>query len=406
LSAKVNLPKYVRPRQLAGGKWAYFWEPPTWARNETEHICPVTAEALGGDLVKALNRAAELNLAFDDWRALRRTRQEGDIDAIAGPPYGTLDWLVTQFEKDSRFPTNAKTARGYDQGLALVCGYTLKSGRRLGAVQAASIEERHADAVYETLQWVSDPKAPEGQRNRLATANAAMRAARRLYNVAVRRKWSGITNNPFARMELRGTGGTTVPPTRAQVEAFCAKADEMGSPSMSLAAMLAFELCQREGDVIGTMAWTHYDGQRIYIRQAKTDELVWAPLFDEEGELFPGLTDRLDAAPRRGSLIIMRDAPDKRASKAAGYDVYLPYKEDWFRHLFRKIADAAGIPKEIKFMSFRHGGLTELGDAEATDQEMMSMSGHTDPKTLRIYSKRSGIQARNAARKRRVLRTK
>ena len=51
-------------------------------------------------------------------------------------------------------------------------------------------------------------------------------------------------------------------------------------------------------------------------------------------------------------------------------------------------------------MGMRHGGLTELGDAEATDRELISVSGHTNPTTLAIPSKRTSKQAGNAAKTR------
>jgi hypothetical protein len=44
------------------------------------------------------------------------------------------------------------------------------------------------------------------------------------------------------------------------------------------------------------------------------------------------------------------------------------------------------------------------GDAEVTDREMMSVSGHSNPQTLSIYSKRTSKQAGNAAKKRLALR--
>ncbi|MBB4210787.1 hypothetical protein [Rhodothalassium salexigens] len=47
-------------------------------------------------------------------------------------------------------------------------------------------------------------------------------------------------------------GGRTRPATRAELEALIRTADAEGLPSIGTAAMLAFELCQREGDVIGT----------------------------------------------------------------------------------------------------------------------------------------------------------
>jgi len=49
----------------------------------------------------------------------------------------------------------------------------------------------------------------------------------------------------------------------------------------------------------------------------------------------------------------------------------------------------------------RHGGLTELGDAGATEQEGMASSGHTSP-AFRIYQKHTERQRTNAQRKRRV----
>ena len=37
------LPRYVRRKWLKGRTWAYFFEPPTWARKDG---CPVAAEWL------------------------------------------------------------------------------------------------------------------------------------------------------------------------------------------------------------------------------------------------------------------------------------------------------------------------------------------------------------------------
>jgi len=80
---------------------------------------------------------------------------------------------------------------------------------------------------------------------------------------------------------------------------------------MSIARALAFELCQREGDVIGTISRSQYKNGTIEVRQSKTGELITVRLFDEDGELLPDLVDRLDAAPARGALLVMRDQPDR-----------------------------------------------------------------------------------------------
>ena len=45
--------------------------------------------------------------------------------------------------------------------------------------------------------------------------------------------------------------------------------------------------------------------------------------------------------------------------------------------------------------------MTELGDAELTEQGVMTLSGHKTPQAARLYVKRTEHQRMNAARKRR-----
>jgi hypothetical protein len=64
----------------------------------------------------------------------------------------------------------------------------------------------------------------------------------------------------------------------------------------------------------------------------------------------------------------MRDQPDRRKK------VHLRYKPDYFRHVYREIADAAELPRKFTFLGCRPGGMTELGDVEGTDQEISALS--------------------------------
>lgn len=388
--ATAELPSYMRAKRLRTGGVAYYWEPPSWARKRG---CALRSEALGGDLAEALRKAAICNAEFTRWR-------KGDDSGTTAP--GTVDWLVEWFEEHPRFlRTAAKTRRNYSAGLKLLAGVKIRE-RRFGSYLAEAVEPHHADALYERLQWV-DERDAEGRpvrRRRLRTANEAMKAARRMWFLAQRAKLVSALANPFAKMELEGTGGNTVAPSRDQVRAFVAKADELGHPSMATAAVLAFELCQRETDVRCTIAWADYQaGVSIRVRQSKTGELVTLPLYDRAGALFPDVEARLAATPRRGPLVVMRDAPDRKRRE------WLPYAESWFQHLFREIAEAAGQPRSFTFRSLRHGGLTELGDAEASDQGIMAHSGHRTRQMLGLYVKRTSQQAAIAARRRLAWRT-
>jgi hypothetical protein len=70
----------------------------------------------------------------------------------------------------------------------------------------------------------------------------------------------------------------------------------------------------------------------------------------------------------------------------------------------RKAARKAGLPEWVTLAACRHGGMTELGDAGATEAETMASSGHTTPNAARLYVKRTEAQRLSAARKRRALR--
>ena len=65
------------------------------------------------------------------------------------------------------------------------------------------------------------------------------------------------------------------------------------------------------------------------------------------------------------------------------------------------IRRGAGLPAYFTLEACRHGGMTELGDAELTEQEVMSLSTHATPDAARIYVKRNERQELTAATKRR-----
>jgi hypothetical protein len=71
------------------------------------------------------------------------------------------------------------------------------------------------------------------------------------------------------------------------------------------------------------------------------------------------------------------------------------------RNRIRAIARAAGLPDYLTLEACPHGGITELGDAGATEQEGMASTGHTS-RAFRIYQKHTKHQRTNAQRKRRI----
>jgi hypothetical protein len=139
------------------------------------------------------------------------------------------------------------------------------------------------------------------------------------------------------------------------------------------------------------MAWHHKNRKR---------EKIAVPLFDVDGtELWPEMTARLEATPRNGTLIVMRDRPDPRKK------IYMPWTTGgrnpmrWVQAEVRRICRAAGLPDEISFTSFRHGGHTDGADSGLTDA-LRALGAHKTTAALLRYSKETEQQRRDGARKR------
>jgi Phage integrase family len=390
----LGWPRYMVARRLRSGATAYYWVIPTWAK---KNGCILSIEALGTDYADAKKRCDELlNPQFDAWR-------KGE--AIAAPSdqatTGTFDWMIGVYKSSPLYrKLPAKTRKSYDAALRLASQHTLKDGRKFGTLPLNSITPGVADRLFAKL------KERPGGGERVRTAILCVTVCKRAWNVARRDKPKIVPwINPFDKMELSYEPKPTRPVTHDELLRFVKAADNEGEQSLGTAAMIAYYWLQREEDIILRLSWNHYrpaespNVARIF--HFKTRKLVDIPLFDEDGTvLWPELIGRLDAAPRNGTLIVTRDRPDRRRK------VYLPWKEDHFRHRVAAIRAAAGIDFSVKFMGLRHGGNTEGADANLTDAQLRALSGHKSASMTVLYAKQTMKQRREGARKRLEARTK
>lgn len=201
--------------------------------------------------------------------------------------------------------------------------------------------------------------------------------------------------------------------TRAEYDQYRETARQLGFQSMATAAALAFELVQRVSDCFGyedpvdadgfTVAdgdrgikWEDYEpGKRITVRQHKTGKPVTIPLSDGRGllrfSLYPELESELEHWRELQGSTSGLIVTEERSGK--------PYKERRMSDVHRRICDAAKLPKNLRFTSFRHGGATELGDSGEAD--IRPISGHTQLSTTSVYNKANEIKARLMAARRR-----
>jgi hypothetical protein len=398
----LPLPRYVLRKRLKNA-WGYFFNVPTWARKAD---CPTKNEPLGTDYDAAVHRAEAILLpSFDSWLSGGASDHLPKVAEV-----GTLDWLFGEFRADRRFTRlDAKTRRLHESGMGLVGGHVLKDGRRLGVVKLTAIDTSVVDDLFEKLLLVKETDADGNvvERERRTTINNAMKSARRAWNICLRRNSGKVpTLNPFAQMGLQSSKGETPTAIYEELVSFRGKARELGLGTLATAALIGWEWLQREEAIFTVFDVTHYRPKEhpnaVRILHPKTNEELWVPLFDDAGApLYPELMAELDAIKREriGGPMLCRDWGDRR--QWATWPA--PDRPD-LRHMSRKVKEiirAAGLRHELTFTSFRHGGFTEMGDAELTDTQIRAQSRHTSRRSCRSTSNarcgRSPPAPRNAA---------
>lgn len=254
----------------------------------------------------------------------------------------------------------------------------------LGQRKAAVIDATAADTLYKKA------REKHGERQ----GSYMMQVCRLVWNQGVRHgKATGLKENPFSGMGIKsssGAGRGNRAATRAEYDLYRATAREMGKQSMATAAAICFEACQRVYDAFGFedpdgrvsrgVRWGGYvAGERIGLVQSKTGNVVDIPLVDGAGEDRLELYPELEAELRRldrgapGDLIVR----DERTGVA--------YTKDYMVKLHQRIRAKAKLPADLKFTSFRHGGITEIGDSGTDD--VRAVSGHSTLEVTRIYNK-------------------
>lgn len=391
----IRLPRYVSKKPLADGSIAFYWTSPPWARpkkvdgkliSQMRHgkPCPVTDEALGNDMNEAIRLGNIMNDCLDGWR-------RGTEGTRLVP--GTVAWVFDWYRNQDRYLTNkAKTRGDYKRLMDMLVDEPMKIGtfgqRRAGAVNASA-----ADTIY--MRW---------QKNRgLRQASYAMQVCRLVWTWAVRHQdVTGVTLNPFKEMGIKTSAAVgNRPTTRDEYNIYRETAHRLGEHEMAAGAALCFELCQRVWDVFGFVdedgvkrrgfVWPDYaPGKQIVLTQSKTNKRIPLPLSATiEGEqvaLFPTLDDELALLPQLAVQMVI--------NRKTGLP--LTYEQVKYRH--RKICKEAGLPADMTFTGFRHGGITELGDADVAD--VRSISGHSTLSTTAIYNHLSQAKAQGAALKR------
>lgn len=350
--------------QLRKGRW--YWEPPLRLRRS--HGLEV--RALGADQAAAWAHARKLN------------RDLAGLDPDQAPP-GTVAWLFEQFFAGERFASLAPATQKDYRWLAKRLGETRIGSTSLGRLSARALRSRHADRIYRLLRDASGH----------ATAHYACRFARRVWKWAGRRELVDAHPNPWAGMELAGLPQRHQRWTADQVLAVVAKAVELGRASIGLAVLLAYWLGHRQSDVLA-LTWTVLDEGFRQTSKTGVRVPIVAAAYPELASALAAERTRQEEARLASTHVVVCEMTGR------------PWLPDTFRHEFRAIADAAGLPRELQFRDLRATATTELADAGADVVALSTHTGHLTVEMARRYTRRTADGFQRAAAQRLAVRGK
>ncbi len=392
----LPLPRYVIAKRLANGRTAFYFNVPVKYQNLG---CPVPNEPLGTDYRDACGeegkggKAAALNARFDEWDEIRRGLP---VTGERAPIHGTIRWLFQEYRKSAAYleKVSLRSRPDYERTMLLVENVITKKGDKLGDRKIKSVTPLSTEKIYRIIIY-----GPNGERLRqgekaVALCRRAWRVVHRLhpseFNRDIPNPWDGVTIKRRVKKKKSAV-------TREQVYQFAWGCIERNRPEPAIAAVICFEWLQRPENVLsGVLRWPDYRGKElpnaIRILHHKTGAVVWHPLQDEDGTPFyPEAEAILSHLPRRGVSMILREVSPGACK---------PYSYSGFEKIVQVMRKEIGLPSYFTLDACRHGGMTELEEAELTDGQGRALSGHKTAQAYRGYAKETLERALMATRKR------
>lgn len=355
----ANKVKYLQRKQLQSGQVKWAFNPPQYLK-----------DAIGAryeqyiSKTDAIMRCVEAEKLYE---ASRDSKSPNQIDSASVA--GIVEWFKTTKAWSDLKPNSHRT---YEQ-LFSGCLWRRIGKHRLafGSMQATDITNMDVEHMYQQLKLDVS----------VHRARHTIKLLKRVWNVS--EKMDKVRGNPWRSLELGKEKVSDTIWRPSQVMRFIDTADEMGLWSMGTLALLCYDLCQRPGDM-RQLTWGHLDGDCFEFRQEKTDTKI-----------------ELDGSPR-----LLKRLMSKRNSGGPD-DTIVSYERTgraYDNRMYNKkrveIQKKAMLPSKLTMKCLRHSGATELGEADATEDQIASVTGHKSRQMLNIYVKKTKRLAETAQNKR------
>jgi len=245
-------------------------------------------------------------------------------------------------------------------------------------VESKAIRDRQCDKVSSRMaklaynQWCD---------RGIHLANHVLSTSRILFNHGLHMEMTLV--NPFLAVKKRPVSVRRTVWSRQQVQAFLDSSyGDFSTRNVGLIAQMAYEWCQRLGDM-RLLTWDALDlsGSRVYIKQSKRKAEVFLPISQQ-------LTEMLIEQERDFGF-----QPYVAPMTEPIRGVYKPYTVNRLPKVARRIMRDAGLPDELRLSDLRRTGTTEMVEAGVSMGNIMSVTGHANPQSVKPYMKNTFASA-------------
>ena len=223
----------------------------------------------------------------------------------------------------------------------------------------------------------------------ISFANHIVAVANVVMNYGVRMEH--VDTNPFAAIKKRSVKSRSVVWQPDDVRKLLDYAySDFKWRNIGLIAQMAYEWCQRIGDM-RVLTWDaiDFDKQRCYIQQSKRRAEVFLPISDE-------LTEMLTQQEQDfGFQKYVAPRPNPINGKYIPYSIYK--MSLYSKQLIRLIP----LPEDFRLSDLRRTGTTEMVEAGVGMAQIMSVTGHANPQSVKPYIKNTYDSANYALTARR-----
>ena len=279
----------------------------------------------------------------------------------------TVKHLVDKYYNSNDFKMlRSRTKKDYKYFLSVMVN-------DFGSVKFCELTSKQAKHAYE--DWVV---------RGISLANHVCTVSSIVFRYAIEMEYTNI--NPFANVKRKSAPQRKVVWTEDDVRQFLDTAySTFEWRSIGLIVHMAYEWCQRLGDM-RLLTWDNVDleERKLYLEQSKRRAEVTLPI---EDNLLEMLTQQEQDFGFQQYVV-------PRTSPVQGQ--YHAYSMERLSKAGRAVMREAGLSDELRLSDLRRTGTTQMVEAGVSMGQIMSVTGHTNPQSVKPYMKNTYASANNA----------